>query len=268
MEQSGNQLDFSVNRVIGVIDRVTDENWKMVRSGHSNCCVLCAALSGEAEYRFYGGDRETYHVHPGDVMFFSRECERSARTIPENPWHFITVMLDVTAWNEESAAYLHSMPMMVYSAPQNVLELFTELNRAWAGKGIAYSIKCRALAEEILYELLRTVSASAQNSIHYETIESIRQYIQNHYHQAFSVEKLADMAHCSPSHFRMLFKQIVGMTANQYITTVRIGKARDFLLSGEMNVSEAAEAVGYRDIFYFSRQFKAVTGHPPSFFIP
>jgi YesN/AraC family two-component response regulator len=66
----------------------------------------------------------------------------------------------------------------------------------------------------------------------------------------------------------MLFKQAVGMTANQYIATVRIGKAKDLLLSGEMNVSEAADAVGYRDVFYFSRQFKAVTGHPPSFYIP
>ena len=45
MEYAGNHLDFSVNRVVGVIERVTDESWKMVRSSHSNCCVLCAALS-------------------------------------------------------------------------------------------------------------------------------------------------------------------------------------------------------------------------------
>jgi AraC-like DNA-binding protein len=268
MEYAGNHLDFSVNRVVGVIERVTDKSWKMVRSSHSNCCVLCAALSGEAEYQFYDGQQEPVHVQAGDIMFFNRECERSARTIPENPWHFITVMLDVKPMNEESEAFLQTSPAITCAAPRKVLELFSELSRVWEGKGTAYAIKCRSLAEEILYELLRAVSITRQNSIHYETVESIRQYIQMNYNRNFLVEELADMAHCSPSHFRMLFKQAVGMTANQYIATVRIGKAKDLLLSGEMNVSEAADAVGYRDVFYFSRQFKAVTGHPPSFYIP
>ena len=268
MDHCGNQLDFSVNKVLGVIERITDETWKMIRSGYSNCCVLCADLSGEAEYQFYGGTRESYRVRPGDVMFFSRTCERSARTNPENPWHFITVMVDVSPQNEESEAFLQANPMLSCSGSQALLDQFRELNRVWEGKGTAYAMKSRALAESIFYELIRSLAEPVQSSPHDEIIESVRQYIQSNYRRSFSVEELAEMAHCSSSHFRMLFKQTVGMPAHQYIATVRIGKAKDFLISGEMNVSEAAEAVGYRDIFYFSRQFKAVTGHPPSFYIP
>jgi len=59
----------------------------------------------------------------------------------------------------------------------------------------------------------------------------------------------------------MLFKQVAGMTSNQDVTMARIGKAKDFLHSGEMNVSETAAHTGYRDLFHFSRQFKAL--RPP-----
>ena len=268
MEQLSNHFDFSALQVVSVIERRTDENWKMLTACNGKYAVLCAALSGEAEYRFYEGHQDRFQVREGDVMFFNRDCRRSATTSPEKPWHFISVIVDLMPMNEESASYMLNPPMKKFTASREVLELFQELNRVWAGKGPAYSMKCRSLVEEILYELFQGLSDPTQNSIHAETMGSIRNYIQNNYHRNISLEELAAMARCSTSHFRMLFKQTVGMTASQYLTMVRIEKAKDFLISGEMNVSEAAEAVGYRDIFYFSRQFKQVTGHPPSFFIP
>lgn len=187
--------------------------------------------------------------------------------MPENPWRFVSILFKVDEGNPEMEKQLLQLPMVTHHTAPGILALFQEASRLWVEKGPACKMKCRTLTEEILYELLRS-NTSDVNPRHYEMIESVRRHLQEYCSKNFTVEELAGMARCSSSHFRMLFKKIVGMTAKQYQTAVRIGRAKDFLLSGEMNVSEAAEAVGYRDIFYFSRQFKAVTGHPPSFYIP
>ncbi|MFW5789511.1 MAG: helix-turn-helix domain-containing protein, partial [Spirochaetota bacterium] len=68
-------------------------------------------------------------------------------------------------------------------------------------------------------------------------------------------------------YFRRLFKQVTGYTPVNYINRVKIDKAKDLLLSGECNVSEAAEAVGIDNVFYFSRLFKRISSVNPSEYI-
>ena len=50
----------------------------------------------------------------------------------------------------------------------------------------------------------------------------------------------------------------------QYIMNLRIENARDLLLSGEVNVTEAAQLSGFDDIYYFSTAFKRKTGFAPT----
>lgn len=263
------QLDFDcgVTRILSVVKREPDAHWSMISGSPSlQHCVLCIALSGKSIYYFGDGDNDICHVEQGDTLFFMGGPPRRAYSVPEAPWRYISVTFDLAAYNEQTQKQLMHLPYLNRSVPPSVVSSFQELNDIWTGKGPAYMLKCRALLESILYELVRLRTAAAANASHFDQIEKIRQYIQENYFLPCTVEELAAMAHCSQSHFRMLFKKVVGMTATQYVTMVRIGKAKDFLLSGEMNVSETAAHTGYKDIFYFSRQFKAITGHPPSYY--
>lgn len=263
---SGLDFDFAVTKISTVVERLPDPRWKMEMGVNRERCVLCTALEGEAVYRLGEPGAESFQVSRGDTMFFLPGRPRYAYSVPENPWRFITTTFDLEVYNEKTSALLKKLPFLTHNIPPAVVSAFQELNSIWTGKRTAYVLKCRSLLENIIYELIQFNSAAKVNSVHYAAVEKIRQFIQEHCDRNFSVDELASMANCSPSHFRMLFKQIVGMTATQYMTTVRIGKAKDLLLSGEMNVSEAAACTGYRDIFYFSRQFKAMTGHPPSYY--
>lgn len=259
--------DFSVCSVDAVLYRAALPNWHMTRTRDPRSYYLCAVLSGEADYTFYNTPPSHLHVVPNDILFFTRDCERSAVTSPNNPWKFITIRFSLNFFHPDDATAF-SLPLVSPKQPSTVINLFHEIVQVWEGKGLAYPLKCRTLVAEILYELIRSSVIAQLPTKHFESMESVRRYIQDHPKQSFSTEILAQLAHCSPSHFRTLFKQTFGMTAAQYSTLLRIEKARDLLVSGEMNVSEAAEAVGYRDIFYFSRQFKAITGVPPSSLIP
>ena len=68
----------------------------------------------------------------------------------------------------------------------------------------------------------------------------------------------------SQSHFSTVFAQETGITFTQYLTALRIGKARELLTATAMRSSEIAFAVGYNDAHYFSYLFKKHTGLTPS----
>ena len=68
----------------------------------------------------------------------------------------------------------------------------------------------------------------------------------------------------SQSHFSTVFAQETGLTFTQYLTALRIGKAKELLSATAMRSSEIAFAVGYNDAHYFSYLFKKQTGVTPS----
>ena len=68
----------------------------------------------------------------------------------------------------------------------------------------------------------------------------------------------------SQSHFSTVFAQETGITFTQYLTALRIGKAKELLAATAMRSSEIALAVGYNDAHYFSYLFKKHTGMTPS----
>ena len=81
------------------------------------------------------------------------------------------------------------------------------------------------------------------------------------------METLAERMGFSASYFRKLFKEAYGMAPMQYIVSLRISNAQDLLLSGEVNITEAASLSGFEDIYYFSTLFKKQIGLSPSQYI-
>ena len=61
-----------------------------------------------------------------------------------------------------------------------------------------------------------------------------------------------------------MFAQETGLTFTQYLTALRIGKAKELLETTEKRSSQIALEVGYNDAHYFSYLFKKNTGLTPS----
>ena len=70
----------------------------------------------------------------------------------------------------------------------------------------------------------------------------------------------------SDSRFSAVFGQQMGMTFTEYLTTLRMSKAKELLSATAMRSSEIAQAVGYNDPHYFSYLFRKHTGMTPSDF--
>jgi len=95
-------------------------------------------------------------------------------------------------------------------------------------------------------------------------ISTIVSIINDHFMDPISVTSLADNVKLSPAYLCVLFKQVTGMTINQFITQTRLQKAKDMLKDVTYTVEEVCYYVGYLSTSYFSRLFKQTTGLTPS----
>ncbi|CAM3901404.1 AraC family transcriptional regulator [Cohnella lubricantis] len=95
-------------------------------------------------------------------------------------------------------------------------------------------------------------------------IDRAKQYIRQHYSEELSLEEAAESVHLNPFYFSKVFKQHVGETFIDYLTGLRIDRAKQLIEEEDLSLKEVSYQVGYKDPNYFSRVFKKVTGVAPS----
>ncbi len=90
-------------------------------------------------------------------------------------------------------------------------------------------------------------------------------YVSEHYAEPdMSIAQVAKSLGISEGHLSHVFKRETGRTLGSYVTDYRIQRAKELLRDCRSKVYEVAEAVGYRDITYFSAAFKKAAGMSPS----
>ncbi|MCI8854206.1 MAG: response regulator [Lachnospiraceae bacterium] len=88
-------------------------------------------------------------------------------------------------------------------------------------------------------------------------LKDARGYIEQHYDQEnISLNTVAASVNLSPNHFSTIFSQETGQTFIEFLTQVRMEKAKEMLRSTSLKTAEIAFAVGYKDPHYFSYLFK------------
>lgn len=89
-------------------------------------------------------------------------------------------------------------------------------------------------------------------------------FIQDKFREELSLEDVAEHVHLNPYYFSKVFKQQTGETFIDYVTRLRIERAKEFIKDGQFSLKEVCYMVGYKDPNYFSRVFKKVTGVAPT----
>ncbi|WP_070970640.1 helix-turn-helix transcriptional regulator [Vibrio sonorensis] len=89
-------------------------------------------------------------------------------------------------------------------------------------------------------------------------------YIQENFHRPISRTSIAQRFNISPNHLSRMFRQQGHMTMADYITWVRMDRAKFMLKRYDFRLTEVANRCGYQDVNYFFRVFKSRTGMTPS----
>lgn len=95
-------------------------------------------------------------------------------------------------------------------------------------------------------------------------VERARHYIDSHYNKDISLDDVSREVEISPYYFSKIFKEETGRNFVEYVTEIRMNRAKELLLHTDMSMKEICSEIGYADPNYFSRTFKKNTGVTPT----
>ena len=97
-----------------------------------------------------------------------------------------------------------------------------------------------------------------------ETGKTAQEYIQENYRRDLSLDELSKELDISPYYFSKLFKEETGSNFVEYLTNLRMSRAKELLKDERCSMKEICLEVGYSDPNYFSRIFKKNFGVTPT----
>ena len=149
----------------------------------------------------------------------------------------------------------------------NLYSLFSKCADEWLFKDSAHLLSCRSYTYKILALMARALDgsdASIRAKIQ-PALEFMRRRIDD---PALTPVLMAEAAGLSEVQFRRLFKSVFLVSPSRYVTSVRVGQAKELLRSDGasaeyLTVQEVARAVGFADVDSFSRSFRREVGMSP-----
>ena len=125
-------------------------------------------------------------------------------------------------------------------------------------------ISCTKLFQNDVPSDVSSVIAAEELSHYRPEIQSILNYIHEHYDERITLQDLSAFACLNEAYLSRLFKMETKKTINSYINELRIYKAKELLKSPNIMVKEVAQLVGIKDQLYFNRVFKKFCGENPT----
>ncbi|MEO1262621.1 MAG: ATP-binding protein [Bacteroidota bacterium] len=113
----------------------------------------------------------------------------------------------------------------------------------------------------------RPVEKAIQEAVEAEDafIQKVRKIVSENYSdESFGLPQLCQKIGMSRSQLFRKMKALIGRSPSEFIRTYRLNEAKSLLKSTELNVSEVAWKVGYKDLAHFSKSFQEAFGVPPS----
>lgn len=160
----------------------------------------------------------------------------------------------------------------------NLLRIFLEATMQWGIFELENNSEKKYIWQEIdskltildlsdyLITLMETIfNKTAEKEAHVDKISEVIKYISNNYSDnKLSVYSIAENTYISRTYLCALFKKSTGKTVNEFITELRIEKAKELLEDSKIRLYEVTSCIGFTDANYFSTLFKKYTGCSPS----
>jgi AraC-like DNA-binding protein len=97
-------------------------------------------------------------------------------------------------------------------------------------------------------------------------ITRAKRYIEEKQTEDISLTEVAKAVNTSTFYFCKMFKKATGLHFTEYVSRVRIEKAKNLLLNPNLRISEVAYEIGFQSLTHFNRVFKKITGQSPTEF--
>ena len=117
----------------------------------------------------------------------------------------------------------------------------------------------RVLQREQYARLLALAAAESASN----PVSAVLEYVRAHLSEPLTVADMADLVRLSPSAFAHLFRDVTGRSPYQFVKEMRLDRARELLVDGNLTVARISKEVGYASVSHFISEFRGRFGVTP-----
>lgn len=263
---------------------VREEEYSMYSRHVHESFELYILLAGE---RYYFIDRETFLVRAGmAVMVSPDQIHKTSmaggsyhdRLLFQMDGQMFLPYMKLIGMDSMEELFRQLNGVAKYSGEDwvTVNHLLGQLKREMEEKRIGYEAVVRMLAVQLLILTVRNrgprpgdaaglLDRSAYQAMtpKHRTIRLVTEYLLSHCETNESQTELARRFYVSKSYLSRIFREVTGVTLNEYRNLARITEAKRLLAETGLPVTEIAARVGFESITYFERVFKKHTDERP-----
>ena len=225
--------------------------------------TLIYTISGQGELIWQG---KKHCMDPGDCCLLDCRPEHSYRTLSSGGWELTQVH-----FYGDKLSYLYGIwesyhhPVVSVKGHPTFKSSLDELGEHCRAYSISHAL---AMDCNISYLLSVLVNAAVfQNESGYpRKIKKVCQYIDSHYAEQLTLERIANENLISKYYLSREFKKYTGQTLMDYLRGVRLTQSKTLLLSTDLPIAEVAQLVGFEYANYFQNVFKKYEGITPLHF--
>ncbi|WP_340027529.1 AraC family transcriptional regulator [Paenibacillus sp. FSL H7-0940] len=205
-------------------------------------------------------EEQCFYIRPGGNIVLTRQ-DHEPFAVYMFSFHVIKVQAS-SVWFDTSPAFDGSTLRSdrSYSSVHTIIQDMTRQR--------PYINKAESNAYQPMFHMLM-LSLSEQNTKAHSlenTRDAVKRtliYLQEHYAEKIKVQELSDISGVSLWQYNELFRSLTDKTPIEYLTEIRLNRAKELLLQTEETIESIAHQVGFNDHYYFVRRFRQKTGLPP-----
>ncbi len=246
--------DLTVTHIVNVFYR-SEIRWARdtVKSRAFEAAVLFT--DGAIEYHF---GKRTVTARRGDLLLLPSEIPYNGKRLSDTVSYFV---LDFTCIANDEYIRLGAPCRLKVKDLDSAIAGCRAAAAAWNDRSSNADLRARALLYTLLYENIEVCETEMGNAQTKEILLYVsRRFSDPH----LSTKEICEEFFISESQLRRNVRKATGLNTNDYILSLRIGKAKNELCNTEKSVKEIAADCGFSSPYYFSRCFARATGMSPT----
>ncbi len=218
-------------------------------------------VAGKGRLTYNGVD---YDIKAGEIFYIAPGDQPYYRPDPKDPWAYEWIGVDGS--NASRLIHLAGIsaehPVLMDKA-RELKRYFDGIHGAQTHEKGTFSLDALAYAYGLFAKISHPESASGHASAKQTHIATAKEFIENNYAFAISVEDVAKSVGVSPNYLSNIFNELEQSSPKRYLTQTRMEKAALLLRSGQYKIKEVAAMVAYPNQLHFSAAFHKYFGVSP-----
>jgi AraC-like DNA-binding protein len=234
--------------------------------GLRNHYILHYIVAGEGKIKI---NNKTFNLSTGSAFFIFPDQLNFYQASKNNPWYYKWIGFSGNKTDRilQSAGITRSSPIIINEYTKEIDDYMDELFNNLKIRNEGFELKVNGL-----FYLILSIFADINKKVNLEKIytgtkidyvKKILEFIEINFQRNISVNQMAEYLGINRSYLSILFKNQKGISLKDFLIDYRIMKAKELLVKSNMNISEIAYSVGYKDYFSFTKIFRKITGERP-----